>query len=63
MDKSKNAKQKINRLPQQSSAVMEDDDSAIMSKIRGIIGRGNNAEVKGKKDGSLTVMEVKKNIV
>lgn len=28
-----------------------------------IIERGNNAEVKRKKDGSLTVYEVKKNIV
>ena len=40
-----------------------EDDSAIMRKIRSIIGRGNNAEVKGKKDGTITVMEVKKNIV
>ncbi len=62
MDKSKVSRQKIDRPPQMSSAVTE-DDSVIMSKIRGIIGRGNNAEVKGKKDGSLTVMEVKKNIV
>ena len=62
MDKSKISKQKIDRSPQMSSAAAE-DDSVIMSKIRSIIGRGNNAEVKGKKDGSLTVMEVKKNIV
>lgn len=40
-----------------------EDDSAIMSKIRLIVGRGNNAEVKRKKDGTLAVMEVKKNIV
>lgn len=62
MDKSKVSSQKIDRLPQMSSAA-NGDDSVIMSKIRSIIGRGNNAEVKGKKDGSLTVMEVKKNIV
>lgn len=62
MDKSKAARQKNDGPLQMSSAVTE-DDSVIMSKIRSIIGRGNNAEVKGKKDGSLTVMEVKKNIV
>ena len=62
MDKSKAARQKNDRPLQMSSAVTE-DDFVIMSKIRSIIGRGNNAEVKGKKDGSLTVMEVKKNIV
>lgn len=62
MDKSKAARQKNDRPPQMSSAATG-DDSVIMSKIRSIIGRGNNAEVKGKKDGSLTVMEVKKNIV
>lgn len=39
------------------------DDLSIMKKIRIICGRGNNAEVKQKKDGTLTVMEVKKNIV
>lgn len=62
MDRSKIARQKNDGPLQMSSAVTE-DDSVIMSKIRSIIGRGNNAEVKGKKDGSLTVMEVKKNIV
>ncbi len=45
--------------PQSSSQ----EDSSIMKKIRIICGRGNNAEVKQKKDGTLTVMEVKKNIV
>ncbi len=62
MDKSKAARQKIDRSLQMSSAAAE-DDSVIMSKIRSIIDRGNNAEVKGKKDGSITIMEVKKNIV
>lgn len=38
-------------------------DEIVMSKIWKIIGRGNNAEVKQTKDGSLAVMEVKKHIV
>lgn len=62
MDKNKTAGQNTVRLPQMSSTTAE-DDFLIMSKIRSIIGRGNNAEVKGRKDGTLTVMEVKKNIV
>ncbi len=62
MDKNKTAVQNVVRLPQMSSTTAE-DDFLIMSKIRSIIGRGNNAEVKGRKDGTLTVMEVKKNIV
>lgn len=62
MDKNKTAGQNAVRLPQMSPTTAE-DDSVIMSKIRSIIGRGNNAEVKGRKDGTLTVMEVKKNIV
>ena len=40
-----------------------EDDKAIMKKIRSICGRGNNVEIKQRKDGTLTVMEVKKNIV
>ena len=59
MDKNKTAVQNVVRLPQMSSTTAE-DDFLIMSKIRSIIGRGNNAEVKGRKDGTLTVMEVKK---
>lgn len=39
------------------------DDKTIMKKVHSIIGRGNNAEIKKRKDGSLAVMEVKKNIV
>jgi hypothetical protein len=62
MDKSKIARQKFDKPLRMSTAATE-DDFAIMLKIRDIVGRGNNAEVKGKKDGSLTVMEVKKNIV
>lgn len=40
-----------------------DADKDIMRKIRLICGRGNNAEIKQRIDGSLAVMEVKKNIV
>ncbi len=35
----------------------------LMEVISTITDRGNNAEVRCKKDGSLTVYEVKKNIV
>lgn len=35
----------------------------LMEVISTITDRGNNAEVRRKKDGSLTVYEVKKNIV
>lgn len=35
----------------------------LMEVISTITDRGNNAEVRHKKDGSLTVYEVKKNIV
>ena len=38
-------------------------DQDIMRKVRLICSRGNNAEIKQRKDGTLTVMEVKKNIV
>ncbi|MBQ8028504.1 MAG: hypothetical protein IJ262_03745 [Clostridia bacterium] len=39
------------------------EDIVIMSKIREIVARGNNAEIKIRKDGTLTVMEVKKQII
>ena len=35
----------------------------LLNTISAITDRGNNAEVRRKKDGSLTVYEVKKNIV
>ena len=35
----------------------------LMDVINAITNRGNNAEVRRKKDGTLTVYEVKKNIV
>ncbi len=49
--------------PIPSIASSADTDKDIMQKIRLICSRGNNAEVKQKKDGTLTVMEVKKHIV
>lgn len=39
------------------------EDLQILQSIRKITSRGNHAEVKRKKDGHLTVYEVKKNIV
>ena len=44
-------------------SALADADRDIMRKIRLICSRGNNAEIKQRSDGSLTVMEVKKNIV
>lgn len=41
---------------------MGDKDKKILDAIKRIVERGNNAEVKRKKDGSLVVYEVKKNI-
>lgn len=38
------------------------DDKQVIEAIRKIVNRGNNAEVKKRKDGSLVVYEVKKNI-
>lgn len=40
-----------------------EEDATVMRKIWSIVGRGNNAEVKKNKDGTLAVMEVKKHIV
>lgn len=39
------------------------NDKEVMRAIRLIVDRGNNAEVRRKRDGTLTVYEVKKNIV
>ncbi|MBR1810127.1 MAG: hypothetical protein IJ766_00565 [Clostridia bacterium] len=38
-------------------------DARVIKKIKRILAKGNNAEVKMKKDGTLTVYEVKKSIV
>jgi len=42
---------------------LPETDKDVMKKIRTICGRGNNAEIRQRKDGTLAVMEVKKNIV
>ena len=41
----------------------EEENKRICTMIRKIIARGNDAEVKRKGDGSITVYEVKKNKV
>ena len=49
-----------------SSAYTEqitETEAKVIRKIKRITDRGNNAEVRKKKDGSLTVYEVRKNIV
>lgn len=47
-----------------SSALMDTDayGAKLIKKIIAITNRGNNAEVRRKKDGTLTVYEVKKEI-
>ncbi len=41
---------------------MSEKEQKIMDAIKKIVEKGNNAEVKRKKDGTLIVYEVKKNI-
>ncbi len=41
---------------------MENTDSELMDIIRAIVNKGNNAEVRKSKDGTLKVYEVKKKI-
>ena len=41
----------------------EEYDEKIMLKIHRILAKGNNAEIKLKSDGTIAVMEVKKQIV
>lgn len=50
---------------QKSADLVEKTERALylMDVISAITNRGNNAEVRRKKDGTLTVYEVKKNIV
>lgn len=42
---------------------MDENDRKVIEAIKQIISNGNNAEVKKRRDGSLVVYEVKKNIV
>ena len=46
-----------------STQIIAQENSTIMDKVRYICDRGNNAEIKRRRDGTLAVMEVKKNIV
>ena len=41
----------------------QEDEKKVMRAIKGIIRRGNDAEVRADKDGNLKVFEVKKHIV
>ncbi|SDB02246.1 MULTISPECIES: hypothetical protein [Clostridia] len=42
---------------------MSNSDKAVIEKIYAIIKRGNNVEIKGTKDGTIKVFEVKKKTV
>ena len=39
------------------------DDIQVLNTIREITGRGNDAEVRKKRDGTLAVYEIKRNMV
>ena len=41
----------------------QEEDKKVLRAIKGIIRRGNDAEVRADKDGSIKVFEVKKHIV
>ena len=41
----------------------QEEDIKVLRAIRGIIRRGNDAEVRADKDGRIKVFEVKKHIV
>lgn len=43
--------------------VVSDEDKKVLATIKHITAKGNNAEVKKRSDGSLTVYEVKKNLM
>jgi len=43
--------------------VVKLSDEKILTTIKDILKRGNNAEIKRKTDGTIVVYEVKKNIV
>ena len=40
-----------------------EEDKKVLKAIKGIIRRGNDAEIRAEKDGSIKVFEVKKHIV
>ena len=41
----------------------QEEDKKVLKAIKGIIRRGNDAEIRVEKDGSVKVFEVKKHIV
>ena len=43
--------------------VSQEEDKKVLKAIKGIIRRGNDAEVRADKDGGIKVFEVKKHIV
>ena len=43
--------------------VISEDDKKVLAKIKRITARGHDAEIRRKKDGTLTIYEVKKNAV
>lgn len=45
------------------NGIINENDRKLVEKIKKITSRGNDAEVRRKKDGSLVVYEVKKNAV
>ena len=43
--------------------VSQEEDKKVLKAIKGLIRRGNDAEVRAVKDGGIKVFEVKKHIV
>lgn len=61
LEHSRTSQRARNYAPAASS--MTEDDKTVMRKVREILSRGNNAEIKSSRDGGMTVMEIKKHIV
>lgn len=53
----------VQKLANENLEQMKERVTSLWMVVCAITDRGNNAEVRRKKDGSLTVYEVKKNIV
>ena len=45
------------------SSTTDSEDKRIMTKVRKIVAKGHHAEIRQSKDGTLTVMDVKKQII
>ena len=54
---------KIGELNVGAGKESQEEEKKVMRAIKGIIRRGNDAEVRADKDGNLKVFEVKKHIV